>query len=143
MEFFFFFVVAIIIISSFNKSGRKKTSRVKNRSEANAAINSAMGAGALNSDWAQNAKKLNAAKRSAQTGSTTLERYRREQRKRYKKQIKSNSGLWQSKHRIDKNRQRRTDWGSRGDKALLSPSMIGIIGGGLLTVYLGLTALNG
>jgi hypothetical protein len=94
-------------------------------------------------NWAAQAKTLNTAKRSLQTGSTTLDRYKQSQKKRYKKQMKSNSGLWQSKHRVDNNRQRRTDWGARGDKVLLSPSMIGIIGGGLLTVYLGLTAFYG
>jgi len=133
MEIFIFIFFAFIVFSSFRKSSGKKTTKVKSRAVRNNV--------ALKHDWVKNAQKLNAAKRSVQTGASSLERYRQEQRKRYKKQMKTNSGLWQSKHRIDKNRNRRTDWGARGDKPLLSPSMMSIIGGGLLTVYLGLTAL--
>jgi hypothetical protein len=134
MEIFIFIFFAFIIFSSFKKSGRKTTSKVNKRPVRNLMAQQ---------NWAAQAKTLNTAKRSLQTGSTTLDRYKQSQKKRYKKQMKSNSGLWQSKHRVDNNRQRRTDWGARGDKALLSPSMIGIIGGGLLTVYLGLTAFYG
>ena len=133
METFIVIFFVFIILASFSKSGGKKTTKVKSR----AALHNA----ALKHDWAKDAQKLKAAQRSVRTGASSLERYRREQRKRYKQQMKTNSGLWQSKHRIDKNRNRRTDWGSKGDKLLLSPSMLSIIGGGLLTVYLGLTAL--
>jgi hypothetical protein len=134
MEIFIFIFFAFIIFSSFKKSGGKTTSKVNKRPVRNLMAQQ---------NWAAQAKTLNTAKRSLQTGSTTLDRYKQSQKKRYKKQMKSNSGLWQSKHRVDNNRQRRTDWGARGDKVLLSPSMIGIIGGGLLTVYLGLTAFYG
>jgi len=96
-----------------------------------------------NKTWADDVKKLQAARKTVSTGSTTLKRYRREQKKKYKEQIKANSGLWRSKHRIDMNRQRRTDWGAQGDKMILSPAMIGVICGMLLTVYLGLTAYYG
>ena len=86
--------------------------------------------------------QLNAGKRAVQTGSATSAKYQRMRNKRRQAEMASNEGLLPSKDRQDKNRNRRTDWGARGDSALFSPKMIGIIGGGLVTVYFALTALN-
>lgn len=88
------------------------------------------------------AAKVNTARRAAQTGTTTAAKYKRIREQRRKAQDKANSGLWQSKDRQDKNRSRRSDWGARGDSALLSPQMIAVIGGAILTIYLALTVLN-
>ena len=86
--------------------------------------------------------RLNAGKRALQTGSATAAKYQQIRNKRQQAQMDANSGLKASKDRQDRNRNRRTDWGTRGDSALFSPKMISIIGGGLLTVYLALNALN-
>lgn len=134
MEGFFLFLIVIIIFSSL-KSGKKKHKTKKTPFKAASQFDK--------KTWADDAKKLNAARQSASAGSTTLERYRRQQKKKYKSQIKANTGLWRSKHRIDMNKKRRTDWGAQGDKLAVSPFTIGIIGGMVLTVYLGLTAYYG
>ena len=86
--------------------------------------------------------RLNAGKRTLQTGSATAAKYQQIRNKRRQAEMDANSGLKPSKDRQDRNRNRRTDWGTRGDSALFSPKMISIIGGGLVTVYLALTALN-
>ncbi len=129
-----FFMVVFIIIS---QSKKKKPVQKKGR---RLAPKTAM---SHEQEWSARLQKAKTAQRSMISGQSTLQRYKQVQRQRYKQQMKANSGLWQSKHRVDNNRKRRSDWGARGDKALLSPAMIGIIGGGVLTIYLGLSALYG
>jgi uncharacterized hydantoinase/oxoprolinase family protein len=75
MEIFIFIFFAFIIFSSFKKSGRKTTSKVNKRPVRNLMAQQ---------NWAAQAKTLNTAKRSLQTGSTTLDRYKQSQKKRYK-----------------------------------------------------------
>lgn len=135
MEFLFFLLFfGIIIFNAFNGKGKKKPTKAKHfRSPQR--YNSSYDA------LPDAAARVNAARRAAQTGGATAAKYKRLREKRLKAQDKANTGLWRSKHRVDKNRHRRTDWGAQGDAALFSPKMIGIIGGGLLTFYLVLTVI--
>lgn len=132
MEIIIFIVFIVIILSKMGKSkpnlskskAYKPTRVTKNRVSPDLAA------------------RLNAGQRAAQTGSATATKYQQIQKKRRAQELAANSGLQRSKDRQDNNRNRRTDWGSRGDSALFSPKMIGVIGGGLITVYFALTALN-
>lgn len=86
--------------------------------------------------------RLNTAQRTIQTGTSTAAKAKAIQQKRRKSEMKVNTGLWASKHRIDKNRQRRTDWGSRGKGSLFTPQMIAVIGGAALTVYFAISTMS-
>ena len=135
MEFLFFLIFfGIIIFNAFNGKGTKKPVKAKHFRSPKSHGNSYDG-------LPDAASRVNAARRAVQTGSATAAKYKRLSDKRRATQNQANSGLWASKHRQDKNRHRRTDWGAQGDSALLSPKMIGIIGGGLLTFYLVLTVI--
>lgn len=136
MDVLFIIIVFGLMIFAISQSKSKKTMKKRLKSKALKHMNTQQ-------DFAARVQKAQAAQRSVKSGQATFNRYKGERKKRHKEQSKANSGLWNSKHRIDNNRHRRTDWGARGDKALLSPTMIGIIGGGLLTVYVALTALYG
>jgi len=136
MEFLFFLLFfGVIIFNAFNGKGTKKPTKAKHfRSPKRYKSN--------NYDILPDAaSRVNAARRAANTGAATTAKYKRLREQRRKAQDSANTGLWGSKHRQDKNRHRRTDWGTQGDAALFSPKMIGIIGGGLLTFYLVLTVV--
>ena len=86
--------------------------------------------------------RLNSAQRTIQTGTSTAAKAKAIQQKRRKVEMKVNTGLWASKHRVDKNRHRRTDWGARGQGALFTPQMIAVIGGGAATIYFAITTFS-
>ena len=142
MEILFFLLFfGVIILNAFKGNGKSKSTRANKYQYKKAAKFYADSDADSYSALPDAAARVNAARRAARTGSATAAKYKRVQERRRAEQNIANSGLWGSKHRQDKNRNRRTDWGVRGDSALFSPKMIGIIGGGLLTFYLILTVV--
>lgn len=136
-----------IIFFNFIKA-QNKASKIKPRANSAAGKTSGWG-GNSNVDWGDNSSKLdnaaarvNAARRATQTGYAASENYKQVRKKRRQSEHKFNEGLWRSKHRQDKNRQRRTDWGARGNSALFSPKMIGVLVGGATAFYFVLVALT-
>ena len=134
----FFIFLAIIVFNAFTgKSSKVKQKTFKSlNNQQNSWDNQQSG------EATQLASRLNAGKRSVQTGSATMAKYKEVQNKRRQAELAANSGLRPSKDRQDKNRNRRTDWGSRGDSALFSPKMIMIIGGASATIYWALMAFS-
>ena len=138
MEFLFFLIFfGIIIFNAFKGKGSKKPVKAKHFRSPKSYGNTQGTYDAL----PDAASRVNAAQRASRTGAATAAKYKRLREQRRKAQDRANTGLWGSKHRQDKNRHRRTDWGAEGDAGLLSPKMIGIIVGGLLTFYLVLTVV--
>ena len=123
----FIFLLFILVIGlNLNKKAKKAAKLKSNKARRGVPAASA---------------KFNAARRATQSGKTTVSKYETMRRKRRKAQMKANTGLWISKHRVDKNRSRRSDWGVRGNRSLLLPQTLALIVGGFLTIYWVLTAL--
>ncbi|MEP6342476.1 MAG: hypothetical protein ABJ275_04100 [Maricaulaceae bacterium] len=134
----FFIFLAIIVFNAFSgKSSKVKQKTFKSLDNQYSGRDYQHNGGA-----AHLASRLNAAKRAAQTGAATGAKYQHVRHKRRQAELSANKGLLPSKDRQDKNRNRRTDWGARGDSALFSPKMIMVIGGSCATIYWALTAFS-